>query len=194
MDENRFIAALEKISDRLDAVVSAIKAHEAPRSALGFGESPRATIIYCNRTQGGVWYRLEYPASGGDPVPVDIPQRCLTARLKGFTFPKKEHKNKEQLKMCLHVEADRQYVLETGHDTVLAKSIYADIASMSVEDLMQPVTIELRPAESDTVIFSKIYAAGGKPVNSEALRDADLRTVVQTAVDKLKQANEHKEG
>lgn len=188
MDEDRLIDALAKISDQLGVVAAAVKAATAPAPAVGFGVSPRPTVVYCNRTKGGVWYTLEYPAGGGEPVAVDIPERCLTARLRGLTFPKREHRNKEHIKMCLHVDAGRHYILETGHDTMLAKCLYADIASMTVEQLMQPVTIELRAADTDTVIFSKIYTSDGNPVNSDALKDASLRSNVDLALDKLNRA------
>lgn len=183
------VEALNKIADNLAALNASIHAQQNKCVPLGFiEESPKPVTIYCNRGNGGLWYRLEYPANGGDPTPINIPQRCLTGRLIGFTFSTKEHRKKESIKMCLHVDADRRYILETGHETQIARCLYADIASMRVEDLRQPVTIEVKPAEAATVMFAKIYNIHGIAADSEALRNTDLREVATMAKEKLKAA------
>ncbi len=135
------LAVLQKIAASLETIAAQRCAAKNGDVKLGFGSSPRPQHIYCNRKNGGLWYRLNFDSA--TPEPILIEQTALTGYFKGISFSKKDFRKKDVFKIVLHVEADQAYLLESGHDTVFTKNLFMSIASMTPEELAQPLTIEV---------------------------------------------------
>lgn len=127
--------------------------HQKP--PLGFIDSPRPRHIYCNRSNNCLWYWLN---DAREVVP--IPHSALNCRVEKLEFKQVERRGKDTWKIHLHVKADRHYILEAGYDSNFSKSLLAALATIPPGQLQHPVTIEVQAAESDEVLFCRIYANG----------------------------------
>lgn len=122
---------------------------------LGFSEAPRPRYIYCNRSQNCLWYWLN---DGREVVP--ILQTALTCVVERLEFKQVERRGKDTWKIHLHVRADRRYILEAGYDSNFSKSLLSALSVMTAAQLQQPVTIEVQAADSDEVLFCRVYVNG----------------------------------
>lgn len=122
---------------------------------LGFSEAPRPRYIYCNRSQNCLWYWLN---DGREVVP--ILQTALTCVVEKLEFKQVERRGKDTWKIHLHVRADRRYILEAGYDSNFSKSLLSALSVMTAAQLQQPVTIEVQAADSDEVLFCRVYVNG----------------------------------
>lgn len=125
------------------------------QQTLGFGESPRPRFIYCNRSNNCLWYWLN---DAREVVP--IAETALTGMIEKLEFKQVERRGKDTWKVHLHVKADCRYVLEAGYDSNFSKSLLAALATLSPQQLQQPVTIEVQAAEADEVLFCRLYHKG----------------------------------
>ncbi|WP_416674034.1 hypothetical protein [Egbenema bharatensis] len=122
--------------------------------SLGFCESPRPKYIYCNRSQGGLWYFL---ADDANRTPLPIEQPALTCIVDRLEFKQVERRGRETWKTHLHVKSDRPYILEAGYDSNFSRSLISALAVMTSLQLQQPITIEVQAAESEEVLFCRVY-------------------------------------
>lgn len=122
---------------------------------LGFGDSPRPRYIYCNRSQGGLWYFLSDDASR---TPQSITQTALTCLIDRLEFKQVERRGRDTWKTHLHVKGDRPYILEAGYDSNFSRSLISALAVMTPQQLQSPITIEVQAADSDEVLFCRVYA------------------------------------
>lgn len=150
---------------------------------LGLGVTPRPTTIYCSRTEGSpaLWYTLDY----GTETPTRIPvgETCITGYFTALAFKEREKtfRGKKVVKLHLTVQADRTYLLETGHDTVFARSLMASLTALTPDDLSQPLTLEVQPGEDPMVLFCRILRPDGSPVvNEDPI--SDLRELAVAAL------------
>lgn len=145
---------------------------------LGFGESPRPKYIYCNRSQGGLWYSL---ADDANRTPQPIPHSALTCLVDRLEFKQVERRGRETWKTHLHVRSDRLYILESGYDSNFSRSLISALAVMTALQLQQPITIEAQAADTEEVLFCRVYA------NSELVfapwdEQTDWRKIARRAI------------
>ncbi|PSB09854.1 hypothetical protein C7B61_11090 [filamentous cyanobacterium CCP1] len=145
---------------------------------LGFGESPRPKYIYCNRSQGGLWYSLADDASR-TPQPIAHPAlTCLVDRLE---FKQVERRGRETWKTHLHVKADRLYILEAGYDSNFSRSLISALSVMTALQLQQPITIEVQAADTEEVLFCRVYS-NGELIFAPWDEQTDWRKVARRAI------------
>lgn len=125
------------------------------KQPLGFSEAPRPRYIYCNRSQNCLWYWLN---EAREAVP--IAQTALTCMVEKLEFKQVERRGKDTWKVHLHVRADRRYILEAGYDSNFSKSLLSALSVMTPPQLQQPITIEVQAAESEEVLFCRVYGNG----------------------------------
>ena len=153
------------------------------RQSLGFGESPKVRFIYCNRSNHCLWYWLN---DGREVVP--IPQSALTCYVEKLEFRQVERRGKDTWKTHLHVRGDRRYILEAGYDSNFSKSLLAALATLSTDQLQQPVTIEVQAADADEVLFCRVYA-NGDLVFAPWDEQTDWRFIAKRAIANVEAAN-----
>lgn len=125
------------------------------KQPLGFSEAPRPRYIYCNRSQQGLWYWLN---DAREVMPIS--QTALTCLIDKLEFKQVERRGKDTWKIHLHARADRRYILEAGYDSNFSKSLLSALSVMTPQQLQQPITIEVQAADSDEVLFCRVYANG----------------------------------
>lgn len=123
------------------------------KQPLGFSEAPRPRYIYCNRSQHCLWYWLNDAREV-----MQISQTALTCLIDKLEFKQVERRGKDTWKIHLHVRADRRYILEAGYDSNFSKSLLSALSVMTPQQLQQPITIEVQAAESEEVLFCRVYA------------------------------------
>lgn len=145
MDNTRLIAQQNALLQQLIGILQ-------PKQPLGFSEAPRPRYVYCNRSQGCLWYWLN---DGREVMPIQ--QTALTCLVEKLEFKQVERRGKDTWKIHLHVRADRRYVLESGYDSNFSKSLLSALSVLTPQQLQQPITIEVQAAESDEVLFCRVY-------------------------------------
>lgn len=155
------------------------------KQPLGFGMAPRPKYIYCNRSQGGLWYTL---SEAVDRTPQPIPQTALTCLVERLEFKQVERRGKETWKTHLHVKADRHYILEAGYDSNFSRSLLSSLATMTPEQLQQPITIEVQAGSPDEVLFCRVYA-DGEPIFAPWDDQSDWRKIARRAIAVVEEAH-----
>lgn len=153
---------------------------------LGFGQSPRPRYIYCNRSQGGLWYFL---AEDPERTPQPIPHTALTCLVERLEFKQVERRGKEIWKTHLSVTADRPYILEAGYDSNFSRSLLSALASLSPQQLQKPITIEVQAAETEEVLFCRVYTEG-IPIFAPWDEQTDWRKTARRAIANIDQAHD----
>jgi hypothetical protein len=177
------VQALEQIAHQLQRIAEALA--PASQQALGFGEAPKSqTYIFCNRSKGGVWYALD-----SDSKPVLIEQPALTGYIRKLDFKETTRRNEKSFKLHCTIEADQVYVLEGSAKAHFSKGLLSAIASLTPEQLKQPLTIVPQPStENGEVLFCNVYQ-NGKQVYAPYDEQTDWKTVSRVAVDAVRAAN-----
>jgi hypothetical protein len=175
----QLIASLTRQEQLLQQLISVLN---KPR--LGFHDDAGVTRIYCNRSNGCLWYTL---ANGSTPV--EIQQTALTGYLRELKFERVQRRGKEVCKLLLTIEADGVYLLESGYDSHFSKCILSAIASLSPQQLTEPVTIAVSPGDDDNVLFARVY------ISSEYIKapygdNTNFREISKLAINTVKQANQ----
>lgn len=150
---------------------------------LGLHNEAGNCKIYCNRHNGSLWYIL----SNGEPQAVA--QSALTGYLKELKFEKCERRGKEVHKLLAIVQADRTYILESGHDTQFAKCLLAAIASLSPQQLYSPVTLQPQAGDDESVLFCRVWI-GSELVMASYNEQTDWRATAKQALAVTKAAAE----
>lgn len=107
--------------------------------------------IYCNRQHGSLWYTL----TNSEPSPITA--TALTGYLLSLRFEKCDRRGKEVHKLLATIQADRLYILESGHDTHFSKGLMASVATLTPQQLQQPVTIQPSPGDDESVLFCRVW-------------------------------------
>ncbi|MGB8701773.1 MAG: hypothetical protein WCD18_20345 [Thermosynechococcaceae cyanobacterium] len=176
---------LAQILHHLQIITDAITQTKPP---LGFGPAPKTNqFIFCNRKNVGLWYTLD-----SNNQPEIIEQQALTGFIRKLEFKPVTRRGQETHKLHCHVEADVHYTLESGHDSLFSKGLLSAIAATAPSDLRQPITIEVQPAENETVLFCNVYA-NGQRVHTPFDSDTDWRLVSRAAIDAVRVANGERE-
>ncbi|GEM_PF-585604 len=175
----QLIASLNRQEQLLQQLISVIN---KPR--LGFSDNFGTTRIYCNRSNGCLWYTL---ANGSTPVAIQ--QTALTGYLRELKFERVQRRGKEVCKLLLTIEADGMYLLESGHDSHFSKCVLSAIASLDHKQLKQPVTIAVAPGQDEAVLFSRLYV-GSEYIKSSYNDATDFRETSKLAINNVRQANQ----
>lgn len=174
----QLIASLTRQEQLLQQLVSALN---KPR--LGFHNDAGITRIYCNRSNGCLWYTL---ANGSTPVAIQ--QTALTGYLRELKFDRVTRRGKETCKLLITIEGDKMYQLESGYDSHFSKCLLSAIASLTPQKLMQPVTIAVQPGNDDNVLFSRVYL-GAEYIKAPYGDNTDFREISKLAISNIKTAN-----
>ena len=150
---------------------------------LGFGESPKARFIYCNRSNNCLWYWLN---DAREVVPIS--HSALTCYVEKLEFRQVERRGKETWKTHLHVRGDRRYILEAGYDSNFSKSLLSALAALTPEQLQQTITIEAQAADSDEVLFCRAYI-NGDLIFAPWDEQTDWRFIAKRAIANIEAAN-----
>ena len=161
--------SLEQLIAQQNALLQQLVNTLSQKQPLGFGDSPRPQFIYCNRSNNCLWYWLN---DAREVVP--IPQTALTCYVEKLEFRQLERRGKDTWKTHLHVRSDRRYTLEAGYDSNFSKSLLCALAGLMPHQLQQPMTIEAQAADSDEVLFCRVYT-NGEPVFAPWDEQADWR-------------------
>ncbi|WP_375491612.1 hypothetical protein [uncultured Nostoc sp.] len=166
------LAALMRQEELLKQLVAAIN-----KPKLGLHSEAGSCKIYCNRHNGSLWYTLNNSEVSA------ITQTALTGYLKELKFEKCERRGKEVYKLLITIQADRPYILESGHDTHFAKSVLAAIA-------YSPITLQPTPGTTDeNVLFCRVWV-GSELVMASYNEQTEWREVSKQALAVTKAALE----
>lgn len=149
MSTDRQIELLESIYNTLNGT-------------LGFGPSPYPVKVYCNRTNGGVWYTLQ------DSNVQPIVQESLTGYLQQIRFEKVTRRDKEVSKLHIEIDADRKYILEAGSESQFSRT-FLNCCSQFDVGVLHNKLVSIVPApsqEDDSVLFCRLFV-DGKSVRTE---------------------------
>lgn len=156
------------------------------KQQLGFGQSSRPRYVYCNRSQGGLWYFL---SEDSNRTPQPIAHNALTCLVEKLEFKQVERRGRETWKTHLYVQSDRSYILEAGYDSNFSRSLISALAILAPAQIQRPITIEVQAAESEEVLFCRVYTATGELVFAPWDTQTDWRKVARQAVANIDVAN-----
>lgn len=174
----QLIASLTRQEQLLQQLISVLN---KPR--LGFHNDAGVTRIYCNRSNGCLWYTL---ANGSTPVAIE--QTALTGYLRELKFDRVTRRGKEVCKLLCTIEADGMYLLESGYDSHFSKCILSAIALLTPEQLHQPITISPTPGDDDAVLFARVYL-GAEYIKAPYGDNTNFREISKLAINNVKVAN-----
>lgn len=167
----QLLAALTRQNELLTQIL-----HSLDRPQLGLSDTaPGSLKIYANRTNGGLWYVLR------DGQPVILEAAALTGYLKELKFEETTRRGKQVYKLLTHIEGDRPYVIESGHDSHFSKGLLSAVARLNKGELRQPLTIEPRAADEETVLFCSCYL-GNNYIYAPYSEDTNWREVSKQAI------------
>ena len=119
-----------------------------------------------------------------------IASTALTGYLRELKFEKCERRGKEVYKLLITIQADRPYILESGHDTHFAKSVLAAIATLTPQELYSPITLQPQAGTTDeNVLFCRVWV-GSELVMASYNEQSDCREISKQAIAVTKAAAE----
>ncbi|MBG1271153.1 hypothetical protein, partial [Nostoc sp. WHI] len=139
--------------------------------------------IYCNRHNGSLWYIM----ANGEPSAVA--QSALTGYLKELRFEKCERRGKEVHKLLATIQADRLYILESGHDTHFSKGLLTAVSLLTPQQLYSPLTIQPQAGTDESVLFCRVWV-GSELVIASYNEQTNWREVSKQAKACVKAASE----
>ena len=124
------------------------------KQQLGFGHSPKPRYIYANRQYAEcLWYFWDGAKKEHEPILF----QALTGIVEKLEIEEKQYKGKPEVKVNLHIKADRNYVIQSGLETLFAKGLIYTLATLPVVCFSKPMTIAVEPGDTEQVLFSRIY-------------------------------------
>jgi hypothetical protein len=159
-------------------------------SGLGFGTPPTPKFIYANVQDDCLWYFWDHTENKAIP----ITGTALTGYIRGVQISVQQYKGEDKPKLRVRVEADEEYIIQAGIDTVFARSFLSFLAGCPQEDLKEPVTIAVKASEdSEKVLFVEFYSGRNKHFNPWN-RDTVWEPVIEAAIANVAQANGRESG
>ena len=135
---------------------------QASKQQLGFGHSPKPRYIYANRQYPDcLWYFWDGAKKEHEP----IQYQALTGIVEKLEVEEKEYKGKPDYKVNLHIKADRNYVIQSGLETLFAKGLVYTLSKLPVTSFNKPITIAVEPGDTEQVLFCRVY----NPVTKQAV-------------------------
>ena len=168
--QEQILASLQRQEKLLEKLLAA-----QAKGRLGFHQDAGTVRIYCNRSNNCLWYKLD----NGNPLP--IIHNALTGCIADLRFEKVERRGKEVHKLLTAIDADKQYLLESGFDSHFSKCILSAIAILTQIQLQQPITIAVAPGDDEAVLFARIYS-GSEYIKVGYDSDTNFREVSKAAI------------
>lgn len=82
---------------------------------------------------------------------------ALTGIVERLEIEEKEFRGKPDYKVNLHIKANRNYVIQSGLETLFAKGLVYTLSKLSSTVFTQPITIAVEPGQTEQVLFCRIY-------------------------------------
>src|SRR3569832_876763 len=135
---------------------------------LGFhAPLTRLYVFIKNEGNGTLWYYLD------DGTKRYIQESALTGTLKRFEVKEAQTSFGTELKADFEIVADRRYVLRSGTDTAFTKGMLMTIASLSDNQLLRPITLELKAGEEK----NNVLVSARDPETFEPIRTGSWESV-----------------
>ena len=159
----------------------------ASKQELGFGHPPKVRYIYANRQHPDtLWYFWDGVKKEHEPILF----QALSGMVEKLDTEEKEYKGKRELKINLHIRADRNYVIQSGAETMFAKGLLYTLSKLPVAAFTQPVTITVEAGEDEQVVFCRIYNPATKQaVFAPYTEPVNWQEVIAKAVVKIDAAH-----
>ncbi len=171
-------------NELLQAILNEMR---SSKQSLGFGHPPRPRYIYANRQYSDcLWYFWNGAKSEHEPIEF----HALTGVIEKLEIEEREFRGKPDYKVNLHVRADRNYIIQSGYDTLFARGLIFTLSKLPTEAFRQPITIAVEPGDTEQVLFCKIYnPASGQAVYAPYPEAVDWNAVIQKAIAKIATAH-----
>ncbi len=160
---------------------------QASKQQLGFGHSPKPRYIYANRQYPEcLWYFWDGANKKHEPILF----QALTGIVEKLEIEEKEYKGKPDYKVNLHIRAERNYVIQSGLETLFAKGLIYTLSKLQVVSFNKPMTIAVEPGDTEQVLFSRIYNPGtGQAVYAPYTEPVDWQNIIARATSKINTAH-----
>ncbi|GAA6615324.1 hypothetical protein [Scytonema sp. NUACC26] len=178
-DTNQLLQALSRQEELLKRLLTAL---DKPK--LRLHNDAGSCKIYCNRQHNCLWYSLD-----ADRNPKPITATALTGYLKELRFEQAERRGKPCHKLLATIQADRTYILESGHDTHFSKGLLVAVALLTPQQLIAPITIQPAPGDDDSVLFCRVWC-GSEYIKVSYDESANFREIAKAAIANCKAAQE----
>ena len=157
------------------------------KQQIGFGHPPKPRYIYTNRQYPEcLWYFWDGENKRHEPILFN----ALTGIIEKLETEEKEYKGKRNLKINLHIRAERNYVIESGTETMFSKGLLYTLSRLPVEKFKQPITIAVEPGDTEKVSFCRIYnPVTGLAVYAPYTEPVDWQNVIARAISKIDTAH-----
>ena len=157
------------------------------KQQIGFGHPPKPRYIYTNRQYPDcLWYFWDGENKRHEPILFN----ALTGIIEKLETEEKEYKGKRNLKINLHIKAERNYVIESGTETMFSKGLLYTLSRLPVEKFKQPITIAVEPGDTAQVSFCRIYnPVTGQSVYASYTERVDWQNVIARATSKINTAH-----
>ncbi len=157
------------------------------KQQLGFGHPPKPRYIYTNRQYPEcLWYFWDGENKRHEPIQFN----ALTGIIEKLDTEEKEYKGKRNLKINLHIRAERNYVIESGSETMFSKGLLYTLSKLPVEKFNQAITIAVEAGEDEKVSFCRIYnPVTGFAVYAPYTEPVDWQNVIVRAASKINTAH-----
>ncbi|MBD2683391.1 MULTISPECIES: hypothetical protein [Nostoc] len=175
---SELFAVLMRQEELLKQLVAAIN-----KPKLGLHSEAGSCKIYCNRHNGSLWYTLNNGEASA------VAQTALTGYLREIKFEKCERRAKEVYKLLITIQADRLYILESGHDTHFAKGLLSAVALLTPQQLYSPITLQPQPGNDESVLFCRVWV-GSELIMASYNEQTDWRQTSKQALAVVRAASE----
>ena len=171
----------------LQRILEQLQKAPAAHQDLGFCNPPKTRYIYANRQYPDcLWYFWD----GGKSVYEPIGFNAITGFIEKIEIETKEYKGKPDVKINVHIRADRPYVIQSGQDTLFTKGLLYTFSRLPVDAFKQPIMIAVDAGDDEKVLFSRVYnPATGALAFQPYPNDAAWPDVIARAIDKVAKAN-----
>lgn len=160
---------------------------QASKQQLGFGHSPKPQYIYANRQYAEcLWYFWDGAKKEHEPILF----QALTGIIEKLEIEEKEYKGKPEFKVNLHIKADRNYVIQSGLETLFAKGLIYTLSKLPIAAFTQPITIAVEPGDTEQVLFCRVYnPVTGIAVYAPYTEPVNWQDVIVRATSKINTAH-----
>ncbi len=138
------------------------------------------TYVFIDSKYGGVWYTLD---RNDKPQPIEA--FSLNGYIRKIEFKVSGVGPKASSKLLCFVDADRRYILRTGHNTHFAKGLLIALSVMPPERLARPVRIN--PQVTKNTILCNLHQ-DDELIRARYSEDTDWRSVSIQAMENLRSA------
>jgi hypothetical protein len=172
-------------SELLKAILDELRSARQP---LGFSHPPKPRYIYANRQYSDcLWYFWNGINNHHEP----IEYHALTGIIEKLEIEEKEFRGKPDLKLNLHMRADRYYVIQSGYETLFARGLLYTLSRLPVEAFAKPIMIAVEAGETDQVLFARIYnPMTGSSIYAPYPEDTDWDVVTKRAIEKIERGRD----